>query len=171
MKNIFIKKKKTSVPGFLVPRIRKHHVSMLYTNYETEWRVFAEGSLRNKAFHDDVLNRGDKCLVCNKTLGTATPKKSSRIEKHHHCYMRLCTGNILPNNSVDIYRKARKTEFPLVPDCRQCKIDNPKYYAGCLKKIFPVHRKCHEDIHECEKSAFKILSMKLLTNFGLTINR
>ena len=62
MKNIF-SKKKPSVPGFLVPRVRKRHVSMLYTNYETEWKVFAEGSLRNKVFHDDVLNRGDKCLV------------------------------------------------------------------------------------------------------------
>lgn len=168
MKNIFTKKKKTSVPGFLVPRIRKHHVSMLYTNYETEWRVFAEGSLRNKVFHDDVLNRGDKCLVCDKTLSTANPKKISHIEKHHHCYMRLCTGNILPDNSDDIYRKARKTEFPLVPDCRQCKIDNPRYYAGCIKKIFPVHRKCHGKIHKLEKNLFGRLTDKLKRDFSST---
>lgn len=160
MKNIF-SKKKASVPGFLVPRVRKHHVSMLYTNYETEWRVFAEGSLRNKVFHDDVLNRGDKCLVCNKSLGTANSNKTSHIEKHHHCYMRLCTGKILPENSYDIYRKASKTEFPLVPDCRQCKIDNPKYYIGCIKKVFPVHRKCHCKIHKVEKYLFEKLGKKL----------
>lgn len=125
MKKIF-SKKKPSVPEFLVPKVRKRHVSMLYTNYETEWRVFAEDSLRNQVFHEDVLNRGDKCLVCDRSLSTANPKKVSHIEKHHHCYMRLCTGNIQPDNSDDIYRKARKANFPCVPDCCQCKLNNPK---------------------------------------------
>ena len=170
MKKIF-SKKKTSVPGLLVPKVRKHQASMLYTNYETEWRVFAEGSLRNKVFHDDVLNRGDKCLVCGKTLNTANSKKIAHVDKHHHCYMRLCTGNLLPDNSDDIFRKARKADFLRVPDCRQCKLTNPNYYSGCIKKIFPVHRKCHRKIHKVEKALFDRLSKKLKKDFASTQSR
>ena len=52
----------------------------------------------------------------------------------------------------DIYRPVKNNEFPHVPDCRQCKADNPEYYEGCIKKIFPVHHQCHKDIHEVEKN-------------------
>jgi hypothetical protein len=67
--------------------------------------------------------------------------------------------------SDDIYRPAKDGEFPLVPDCRRCKAENPEYYQGCIKKIFPVHGKCHEDIHELEKLLFTNLKKKLWADF------
>ena len=60
----------------------------------------------------------------------------------------------------DIYRPVKNNEFPHVPDCRQCKADNPEYYEGCIKKIFPVHHQCHKDIHGVEKNHFTKLSKK-----------
>jgi hypothetical protein len=59
---------------------------------------------------------------------------SSRIEKHHHCYLRLYIGQILPEDSRDIYGLVKSGKFLHVPDCRQCKIDHPEYYEGCIKK-------------------------------------
>lgn len=147
-KSFFQKKKR--IPLFLVPKVRKRHVLPIYKDHETEWKLFAEGALRNRVFHDAVMHRGNKCLACRQSLITGKTKYP-HIEKHHHCYLRLCTGNILPDDSGDIYREAQKTEFPHVPDCRQCKANSPEYFEGCIKKIFPVHGKCHSHIHEVEK--------------------
>lgn len=147
MKKPHLKKKK-HIPLFLVPKVRKHHVPPIYKDHETAWRLFAEGALRNRIFHDDILNRGKKCLACDRQFSTGKKRHSTRIEKHHHCYLRLCLGNMLPDKSGDIYRPSRNGEFPHVPDCGQCKVDNPEYYEGCIKKIFPIHSQCHEDIHE-----------------------
>jgi len=156
---------KKYIPSFLVPKMRKRHVLPIYSNHETEWRLFAEGALRNRIFHDDVMNRGSKCLACNRHFNHKKAVVSSKIDKHHHCYMRLCIGNILPDNSEDIYRPIKNNEFPHVPDCRTCKTNNPEYYEGCIKKIFPVHHQCHRHIHEVEKFWFNKLGKKLLSNF------
>ena len=144
-KSVFEKKK--HIPLFLVPKVRKWHVLPIFKDHETAWKLFAEGALRNKVFHDDVMGRGKKCLACKRCFNHEDAGVSSRIEKHHHCYLRLCIGQILPEDSEDIYRTVKNGGFPHVPDCRQCKIDHHEYYEGCIKKIFPVHRQCHEDIH------------------------
>ena len=167
-KSVFEKKK--HIPLFLVPKVRKRHVLPIYRVHETLWRLFAEGALRNRIFHDDVLKRGKKCLACDRHFNGDKAAISSRIEKHHHCYLRLCIGNILPEESEDIYRPTKEGTFSQVPDCRQCKADNPVYYEGCIKKIFPVHSECHEDIHEVEKYRFIKLRKKLLANF-LSVTR
>lgn len=164
MKKLFFGMKKF-IPLFLVPKVRKRHVLPIYHEHETAWKLFAEGALRNKMFHDDVIHRGKKCLACNRCFNHDKASVSSKIEKHHHCYLRLCIGKLLPEESEDIYRPAKEGEFNLVPDCRQCKADNPEYYEGCIKKIFPVHGKCHEDIHALEKHIFTDLRKKLLANF------
>ena len=163
MNKTFFQKKKR-IPLFLVPKVRKRHVPPIYKTHETEWRLFAEGALRNKVFHDDVLNRGSKCLACGQSL-IHGKTKYLQIEKHHHCYLRLCTGNILPGDSSDIYRAAKNAEFAQVPDCRNCKANNPDYYEGCIKKIFPVHSKCHGHIHEVEKVLFGRLERKLFSDY------
>ena len=160
-----ISKKKNYIPSFLVPKMRKRHVLPLYSDHKIEWKLFAEGALRNKVFHDDVINRGNKCLACNRHFNHEHAAVSSKIDKHHHCYVRLCRGNILPEGSEDIYRPARNTEFPHVPNCRTCKTENPEYYEGCIKKIFPVHHQCHGRIHEVEKFRFNKLGKKLLSSF------
>jgi len=160
-------KQKKHIPFFLIPKIRKRHVLPIYSNHETEWKLFAEGALRNKVFHDDVINRGNKCLSCNRHFNHDHATVSSKIDKHHHCYVRRCIGNILPEASVDIYRQARNNEFPHVPDCRTCKTENPEYYEGCIKKIFPVHHQCHSHIHKVEKFWFNKLGKKLLSCFRL----
>ncbi len=162
-KSVFEKKK--HIPPFLVPKLRKRHVPPIYHAHETPWRLFAEGALRNRIFHDDILNRGKKCLACDRRFNDNKAAVSSRIEKHHHCYLRQCIGNILPGKSDDIYRQAKNGEFAHVPDCRQCKADNPEYYKDCIKKIFPVHSKCHEDIHKVEKHLFTKLGKKIRTDF------
>jgi hypothetical protein len=164
MKKTFFRKEKR-IPLFLVPKVRKRHVLPIYKDHETEWKLFAEGALRNKVFHDDVLSRGSKCLACGQKLITGKTKYP-HIEKHHHCYIRLCTGTILPDDSTDIYREAQNSEFPHVPDCRQCKATNSDYYEGCIKKIFPVHGKCHGHIHEVEKALFDWLGEKLKAAFA-----
>ena len=158
-------KRKKHIPFFLIPEIRKRHVSPIFKNQETEWRLFAEGALRNTVFHDDVMKRGKTCLACNRHFNHEYAVVYSRIDKHHHCYVRLCVGNILPGGSEDIYKPAMKSEDSLVSDCRQCKAINPEYYAGCIKKIFPVHHQCHKHIHEQEKCVFNNLSNKLLSGF------
>lgn len=157
--------KKKYIPHFLIPKIRKRHVLPIFKDHETQWKLFAEGALRNKVFHDDVINRGKKCLACNRYFNHENSAIASKIDKHHHCYMRLCIGNTLSENSEDIYRQAKSHEFPYVPDCRTCKTDNPAYYAGCIKKIFPVHHQCHSHIHEREKFWFYSLNNKLLSGF------
>lgn len=104
-KSVFEKKK--HIPSFLVPKVRKRHVLPIYRMYETFSRLFAEGALRNRIFHDDVLKRGRKCLACDRHFNDDKTAVSSRIEKHHHCYLRLCIGNILPEESDDIYRHTK----------------------------------------------------------------
>ncbi len=168
-KSIFEKKK--HIPLFIVPKVRKRHVPPIYKDQETAWKLFAEGALRNKVFHDDVMKRGKKCLACNRRFNNDKAAVSSKIEKHHHCYLRLCIGDILSEDSGDIYRPVKNGEFPHMPNCRQCKADNPEYYEGCIKKIFPVHSQCHEDIHEDEKYFFIKLGKKLLTDFKSVINK
>ncbi|MBX3617107.1 hypothetical protein [Nitrosomonas sp.] len=157
--------KKKRLPLFLVPRVRKRHVLPIYKDHETQWKLFAEGALRNQVFHDEVMHRGNKCLACDQLLTTGKTKYP-HIEKHHHCYLRLCAGNILPDDSSDIYREVRNAEFPHVPDCRQCKVNNPEYFEGCIKKIFPVHGKCHGHIHEVERYRFDKLAEKLQRDFA-----
>jgi len=164
MKKISFKKKK-HIPLFLVPKVRKRHVPPIYKDHETLWRLFAEGALRNRLFHDDVMDRRKKCLACNRRFNNSKATVSSKIDKHRHCYLRLCIGNILPKDSGDIYRPIKNGEFPHVPDCGQCKADNPEYYEGCIKKIFPVHHQCHEDIHEVEKYHFTKLRKKMRDAF------
>ena len=158
-------KRKKHIPFFLIPKIRKRHVRPIFKDYETQWKLFAEGALRNRVFHEDVIRRSKTCLVCNRHFNHEHAAVSSKIDKHHHCYVRLCIGSTLPEDSDDIYRLAQKGEFSPVPDCRQCKADNPAYYAGCIKKIFPVHHHCHAQIHEREKFWFNTLSKKLLSGF------
>lgn len=157
--------KKKYIPFFLIPKIRKRHALMIFKNDEAQWRLFAEGALRNKVFHDDVIHRGKTCLACSRHFNHEHAAVSSKIDKHHHCYLRLCIGRVLPEDSEDIYRPAQNGENSPVPDCRQCKTNNPEYYAGCLKKIFPVHHRCHTHIHEREKVVFDTLNKKLLSRF------
>lgn len=166
MRKIFPTKKKF-IPKFLIPKVRKHHVHDIYIANEAEWKLFAEGALRNKIFHEDVINRGKMCLACDKSLKNKRTKTLFKIDKHHNCYMRLCIGNVLPENSKDIVRPQQNDEYSYVPDCRQCKSINPEYYEGCIKKIFPVHRQCHRRIHELEKILFKNLGKKLSSSFSL----
>ncbi|MCB1977638.1 MAG: hypothetical protein KDE66_11620 [Nitrosomonas sp.] len=168
-KSVF--KKKKHIPLSLVPKVRKRHVLPIFKDHETAWKLFAEGALRNKVFHDDVMNRGKKCLACNRCFNHEDAAVSSRIEKHHQCYLRLCIGQILPEDSEDIYRLVKNGEFPHVPDCRQCKTENPEYYEGCIKKIFPVHSQCHEDIHEVERHLFIKLSEKLRDAFRIVTSK
>lgn len=160
-----VSEKKKYIPLFLVPKVRKRHVLPIFKDHEMAWKLFAEGALRNKVFHDDVMGRGKKCLACNRRFNNNKAAVSSKIDKHHHCYLRLCIGNILPEDSDDIYRPVKNGEFSHVPDCRQCKIDHPEYYVGCIKKIFPVHHQCHEDIHEVEKYHFTKLGKKIWADF------
>lgn len=163
-------KRKKFIPLFLVPKVRKRHVLPIFQEHETLWKLFAEGVLRNRFFHEEIMKRGPKCLACDRHFNGENAAVSSKIEKHHHCYLRLCIGKLLPPDSDDIYRPAKDGEFPLVPDCRRCKAENPEYYQGCIKKIFPVHGKCHEDIHELEKLLFTNLKKKLRADFLSAVN-
>ena len=106
-------------------------------------------------------------MACNHHFNSDKATHHSHIEKHHHCYLRLCIGDILPEDSEDIYRPTMNEEFEHVPDCRKCKMNNPEYYQGCVKKIFPVHGECHEDIHEIEKWFFKKLSKNMRLSWEL----
>lgn len=137
----------------------------VFGNHEAQWQLFAEGALRNRVFHDDVMYRGKTCLACNRHFNHEHAAVSSKIDKHHYCYLRLCIGSILPEDSEDIYRPAKKEEHPSVPDCRQCTTSDPEYYAGCIRKIFPVHHRCHTHLHEREKFWFSALGKKLLCRF------
>lgn len=163
-KSVFEKKK--HIPWYLVPKVRKRHARPIFNN-QIAWRLFAEGALRNWVFHEGVMHRGTKCMACNHHFNNGKTTHHSHIEKHHHCYLRLCIGDILPEDSEDIYRPTKNGEFEHVPDCRKCKMDNPEYYQGCVKKIFPVHGECHEDIHELEKWFFKKLSKNIRLSWKL----
>lgn len=137
------------IPGcgkFGVPGMIKRHVAKLHESSNEQWRLFAEGCLRNRYFRDYIIDRSIKCLACGKKH---TDK--SRIEQHHNDYLWNCIGNILDENSPDIQRKAVKGEFPHVPDCRQCRIDNPEHFNECQKRIYGVHAACHERIHDKER--------------------
>jgi len=163
-KSLFDKQKR--VPRYLAPKIKKRHAAVIYQAVEDQWRLFAEGCLRNRFFHERVFGRGSKCLACDRRFNRKDAAVHSKIQKHHRCYSRICTGQLLSENSEDIYRPAVEGEIDAVPDCRQCSIENPEYFAGCLKRIYPVHGECHEDIHELERYFVKKKKWKLLEHFN-----
>jgi len=162
-KGVFDKHKR--VPRYLVPTIKKIHATEIYATAQQQWKLFAEGCLRNRYFHEQVLKRGPKCLACKRKFNHANATTQSKIEKHHNSYTRLCLGPLLPAGHEDIYRKASKGEFQDVPNCRQCRKDNPEYFEGCLKIVFPVHGECHGDIHELERYYRKKRRKQLLADF------
>lgn len=139
------------IPRYLVPQVKKRHALEIFAAVEAPWRLFAGGCLRNSYFHDQVLTRGPKCLACKRRFNHADAATQSKIEKRHNSYTRLCIGPLLPAVADDIYREASKGKFAGVPDCRQCRKDNPDYFEGCLKKVLPVHGECHGDLHELER--------------------
>ena len=109
------------------------------------------GCLRNGYFREQVHERGPRCLVCERQFNRANAKVRSVINQHHADYLRLCIGSVLAETSADICREAADGEHPEVPDCRSCHQQNPSYFEGCITRIFPVHRRCHERIHERER--------------------
>lgn len=131
------------------------------------WRAFAEGCLRNRYFHERVIKRGPKCLACNHSFNREDAKISSKIEKHHESYIRLCIGAALSPGDDDIYREATDKEFSQVPDCRRCQAENPTYFRGCLKLIYPLHASCHGRVHEKEKRFIKAWRKKLIDDFNI----
>lgn len=131
----------------------KRHVATVYAHVNDQWRLFAEGCLRNRYFHEEVFLRGPRCLACERQFNRQECQVRSKIEKHHNDYLHLCqyTGPLLPKDHDDIYRPATKDEFDQVPDCRQCHMDDPAKFEACLKRIYPVHSSCHERIHDKER--------------------
>ena len=124
--NLFPKsKRKNFIPLFLVPKVRKRHVIPIFQAFEIPWKLFAEGALRNRFFHEEIMNRGPKCLACDRHFNGENAAVSSKIEKHHHCYLRFCIGKLLPPDSDDIYRQAKDSEFSLVPDLSLIHISEP----------------------------------------------
>lgn len=144
--------------------MKKRHVKDLLGFSET-WHLFAEGCLRNRHFHEQVFAHGPKCLVCDRSFSKKDGELTSKIEKHHNDYLWTCIGSLLPDDHQDIYRTSFKGEFPKVPDCRQCQIDNPEHFEGCLKRIFPVHAACHEHVHGKEKHLYDGLRSQLKNQF------
>jgi len=137
------------IPGcgkFGIPGLIKRYSAELCANIDDQWRLFAEGCLRNRYFRDQVLARGPKCMACARKLDAR-----SRIEQHHNDYLWCCIGTRLPEDSPDVHRAARENEHPHIPDCRQCHSDNPEHFAECRKRIYAVHATCHERIHENER--------------------
>ena len=134
-----------------------------------QWRLFAEGALRNKVFHDDVIRIAAKPVWLATGISIMTtppfhPELINTIIAMCGCVLAI----LLPEGSSDdICRPAQKGEYSPVPDCRQCKTSNPAYYAGCIKKIFPVHHHCHAQIHEREKFWFNTLQQKIVVRFSL----
>lgn len=138
----------------------KKHVAMMCASIDDQWRLFSEGCLRNRYFRDQVLKRGPNCMACSRKLDDR-----SRIEQHHNDYLWNCIGELLPEGSEDLHRQPRTDEFPYVPDCRRCHLENPDHFAECLKRIYPVHAKCHERIHENERLYRKQASDDLRDQF------
>ena len=126
-----------------VPGMRKKHARQVYDADVDRWRLYAEGCLRNRYFHEEVFLREPKCLPCDRKFSKSEGKVTSKIEKHHADYLRICTGALLPDDHDDIYRPAVKGEIDQVPDCRRCHAENYEYFEGCLKRIYPVHGACH----------------------------
>ena len=139
-----VKRYKKPKRGKLVPKVRKHHAREIMIHEPDAWLAFAEGCLRNRYFHEQVLARGPKCLGCNRRFNRKVAKVRSRIEKHHESYIRLCIGSELPSSSNDILREVVEREFDRVPDCRRCHAENSEYFQGCLKLVFPMHAACQE---------------------------
>jgi hypothetical protein len=159
-----VKSKKPRRPKF-VPKVKKRHAAKIMADEPDAWRAFSEGCLRNRYFHEQVLGRGAKCLSCNRRFNREEAKNPSKIDKHHESYIRLCIGGELPEKHDDVYREAKKGEFDRVPDCRQCHKDNPDYFHGCLKLIFPLHHACHGRVHERERWYLDTWKAKLLDDF------
>ncbi|MXS77064.1 hypothetical protein ABF87_03640 [Nitrosomonas sp. JL21] len=61
IKAFFQKKKR--LPLFLVPKVRKRHALPIYKDHEAQWKLFAEGALRNQVFYDEMMYRGHKMLL------------------------------------------------------------------------------------------------------------
>ena len=148
-----------------VPGVRKKHAAEIYATDHDRWRLFAEGCLRNRYFHEEVFMRGPKCLPCDRRFNKKEASVASKIEKHHADYLRVCIGPLLPNDHEDIYRPAVKGEIDQVPDCRRCHEENFDYFEGCLKRIYPVHGFCHGRIHDKERHFVKKAQAKLKDDF------
>lgn len=161
-------KRLRKVPRYLIPGhgkrktpgMIKRHVAQLCASFDDQWRMFAEGCLRNRYFRDEALKRSPKCRACNRAFDDR-----SRIEQHHNDYLWVCTGNPLPEDSEDIHRAPYPEEHPAVPDCRRCHLENPQQFEGCQKRIFPVHAACHERIHDKERYFRSEAKRKLLKAF------
>lgn len=139
------------IANFLIPKIPKRWAYEVFKEREGEWRLYAEGCLRNRRFHEAIFERGSKCLVCDKPILGKDGKRVKQCDKHHNDYLRLCIGWPLDEGHNDEIRPIEGREFYQVPDCASCEEQDPEYFAGCVNKVFPVHRHCHGRIHEVEK--------------------
>lgn len=147
---------KSGAPGMI-----KRHVAPLCLPINHEWRLFSEGCLRNRFFRSEVLKSTQNCPACSRKHN-----QRSRIEQHHNDYLWSCIGPLLPPDSDDVHRKPTADEYPDIPDCRACKVNNPAHFAQCLKRIHPVHANCHERIHAKERYFRKRDSQNLLDQFA-----
>jgi hypothetical protein len=65
-----------SIPRYLIPgcskhnapHLFKHHVAPQCASINDEWRLFAEGCLRNRYSRGRILKRGPKCMACSRKL-------------------------------------------------------------------------------------------------------
>lgn len=135
MNKTFFRKEKR-IPLFLVPKVRKRYVPSIYKDHGTAWKLFAEGALRNKVFHDDVLNRGSRCLACGQPLNSGKTKYP-HIEKHHHCYIRLCVGTICLTIQPIFTGRPKTRNSHTSPIAGSVKHPTPIITRGALKKSSP----------------------------------
>lgn len=82
---------------------------------------------------DYLLKKYDyKCQLCGEDLDL------NSVVVHHLNYDRVCINKDTTYNKIELQRKRRK-----VPDCENCKIDNPEEFYNCINNLRPVHKKCN----------------------------
>jgi len=83
--------------------------------------------------------QGDVCTVCR------MPLWNRRVDVHHLDYAHQCTWP----GTVFVKVAGKEVE---VPDCAECKRDDPERFRCCRKRLQLLHKRCHADYHAGKKT-------------------
>lgn len=99
------------------------------------WGRFVYQILKNPFMKSYKLQeQKGKCSCCH------TDINKELYVLHHRTYNYLCM------NTKTIDTKDG-SQYPIVPDCESCSVDNPKRFKDCMSKLDYVHQSCHDKIH------------------------
>ena len=103
------------------------------------WGRFVYQILKNPFMKKFKLTeQKGKCSYCKTNINKEV------FVLHHRTYNYLCM------NETTIDTKDG-SQYPIIPDCESCSLNNHNRFKDCMSKIDYVHQSCHNKIHNLEE--------------------